>query len=154
MQERFKEFTILIANIHRCIYKIKTEEVAEFHLKSSHVSCLYYIYKEESLTAKELCDICGEDKANISRAIKSLEEKGFLVCNSKTAKRYKSPLLLTEKGAEAAKRIVEKIDGVLRYASEGLSEENRKIMYQSLHLVNDNLTKLCDGYGDEKEKDA
>ena len=77
-----------------------------------------------------------------------------MVCNSKTAKRYKSPLLLTEKGAEAAKRIVEKIDGVLRYASEGLSEENRKIMYQSLHLVNDNLTKLCDGYGDEKEEDA
>ena len=146
MQERFKEFTLLISNIHRCIYKIKTEEVAEFNLKSSHVSCLYYIYKEDSLTAKELCDICGEDKANISRAIKYLEENGFLLCNSKTAKRYKSSLVLTEKGKIAAQRIAEKIDGILAYASAGLSDEHRKIMYQSLNLINDNLNQLCHGY--------
>ena len=73
MQERFKTFTILVSNINRCIHKIKTEEMADFNLKSSHVSCLYYIYKENSLTAKELCGLCGEDKANISRTIKFLE---------------------------------------------------------------------------------
>ena len=143
MQERFKEFTLLVANLNRCIYKLKTEEVAEFNLKSSHVSCLYYLYKEETLTAKELCDICGEDKANISRAIKYLEQNGFIFCEAKMPKRYKSPLILTEKGRETAMHIVEKIDNVLRYASEGLSEEHRQIMYQSLNLVNNNLNKLC-----------
>ena len=97
MQERFREFTLLIANLNRCIGKVKTEEIAGFDLKGSHVSCLYYVYENESLTAKELCDICGEDKANVSRAIKYLESNGFLVCDSKTAKRYKSPLLLTDK---------------------------------------------------------
>ena len=150
MQERFEEFTLLISNIHRCIYKIKTEEVAEYNLKSSHVSCLYYIYKAESLTAKELCDMCGEDKANVSRAIKSLEENGFLLCNSKTAKRYKSPLLLTEKGMLAAQGIVEKVDGVLAYTSEGVSDEERRIMYQSLNRIYDNLHKLCNAYSAEE----
>ena len=146
MQERFKEFTVLIANINRCIYKIKAEEMADFNLKSSHVSCLYYIYKEDSLTAKELCDVCGEDKANISRAIKYLESNGYLLCNAKTPKRYQSPLQLTDKGKEVGKYITEKIDSVLSYASVGLSEEYRKIMYQSLNLINDNLNTLCDGY--------
>ena len=150
MQERFEEFTLLISNIHRCIYKIKTEEVAEYNLKSSHVSCLYYIYKAESLTAKELCDMCGEDKANVSRAIKYLEENGFLLCNSKTAKRYKSPLLLTEKGMLAAQGIVEKVDGVLAYTSEGVSDEERRIMYQSLNRIYDNLHKLCNAYSAEE----
>lgn len=149
METRFELFTVLIAKASRYIYKLKTEEMREFDLKSSHVSCLYYIYKFERLTAKELCDICGEDKANVSRAIKYLETNGFLQCNSQTAKRYKSALVLTEKGIATAKHIVEKIDTILQYASEGLSEEHRKIMYQSLTLINNNLHKLCDGYDEE-----
>lgn len=154
MEERFKEFTRLIANLNRCIYKIKTEEVAEFRLKSSHVSCLYYIYKEETLTAKALCDICGEDKANVSRAIKYLENNGFLQCDCKKQKRYKSQLLLTEKGRETARHITEKVEDILEYASAGMSEQNRKIMYESLTLISENLNKLCDGYHAEaKESD-
>ena len=58
-------------------------------------------------------------------------------------------LVLTEKGIATAKHIVEKIDTILQYASEGLSEEHRKIMYQSLTLINNNLHKLCDGYDEE-----
>ncbi|MGN1051873.1 MAG: MarR family winged helix-turn-helix transcriptional regulator [Candidatus Scatosoma sp.] len=146
MQERFKEFTVLVANINRSIYKIKTEEMAEFHLKSSHVSCLYYIYIEDSLTAKELCDVCGEDKANISRAVKYLENNGYLCRNTKLRKRYHSPLELTEKGRKIGKYIADKIDNILDYASAGLSEEYRQIMYRSLNLINDNLNKLCESY--------
>ena len=150
MRERFNEFTLLVSNIHRCIYKIKTEEVLEFNLKSSHVSCLYYIYRENSLTAKELCDICGEDKANISRAIKYLKTNGFLVCDCSIHKRYKSKLLLTEKGQIVAQRITKKVEEILSYASVGLSENNRNIMYRSLNLINDNLNQLCNDYHTEK----
>lgn len=146
MQNRFKEFTVLIANLNRCIYKIKTEEMADFNLKSSHVSCIYYIYKEVSLTAKELCLVCGEDKANISRAVNYLEANGYLICNSKTQKRYQSPLELTEKGKEIGKFIVKKIDEILGWASKGLSESDRNIMYRGLNLINDNLNCYCAEY--------
>ena len=146
METRFEMFTVLIAKASRYIYKIKTEEMREFNLKSSHVSCLYYLYKAERLTAKELCDICCEDKANISRALKFLEANGFLQYNTTQTKRYKSVISLTEKGKDIAKHIVEKIDNILQYASAGLSEEHRQIMYQSLSLINDNLYKLCNGY--------
>ncbi len=151
MEERFKTFTILIANINRSIRRIKTEEMAEFNLKSPHVSCLYYLYKADSLTSKELCDICEEDKANLSRSIKYLEENGYITCNSKKQKRYLNPLELTEKGREVGRRIAEKIDRILDMASEGLSEENRSIFYQSLALINGNLQKICEKY-DGKEK--
>lgn len=148
MQERFKTFTVLVANIYRSIHRIKAEEMSEFNLKSSHVSCLYYIYKADALTAKELCDACGEDKANISRAIKHLEVNGYLSCNAKTQKRYQSPLVLTEKGKIIGKYVTDKIDSVLNVASQGLSEEHRLIMYQSLNLINENLNKLCNDYED------
>lgn len=152
MQERFQEFTVLISSINRCIYRIKSEEMQDFNLKSSHVNCLYYIYKQKNLTAKVLCDLCGDDKANISRALKFLENNGFIVCNSKTLKRYQSPLELTSKGSEVAKSICDKIDNVLAISSLGMSEENRKIMYECLNIINDNLKKKCDSYQKENNK--
>lgn len=146
MQERFKNFTVLIANLSRCIHRIKTVGMAEFNLKSSHVSCLYYLYKEETLTAKGLCDVCGEDKANVSRSVKYLEENGYIRRASNAVKRYQSPLELTEKGAKTGKRLSEKIDCILNLASVGISDEDRKVMYRSLGIINENLNKLCENY--------
>jgi len=144
--ERFKTFTVLIAKINRNIRKIKNEEMAEFGLKSPHVSCLYYLYKEKSLTAKELSDICDEDKAAISRSIDQLEKLGYLVCNSESKKRYKAPLMLTDEGRDIAKKIVDKIDSVLDFVGEALHADERIKFYESLRSVCDNLQKFCEKY--------
>ena len=146
MEERFQTFTVLVANLNRCIYRIKTEEMAEYNLKSSHVSCLYYLFKYGSLTASQLCGLCGEDKSNISRAIKYLEENGYLFITSKTEKKYQTPIELTFSGYKIGKELNGKINKILNYASDGLSDENRKIMYDSLNLINERLNKLCDEY--------
>ena len=142
MENRFKMFTVLISKVNRCIKKIKAEEMAEFNLKSTHVSCLYYLYEEDSLTAKELCDICDEDKAAISRSIDYLESNGYLKCDSKNVKRYRSPLELTEKGKLVAQKLSEKINRILDEASFGLSNENRAVFYNSLNLITNNLEKI------------
>lgn len=146
MKGRFEHFTVLIANINRCIKKIKTAEMEEYDLKSPHVSCLYYLYKEESLTAAELCSICREGKAATSRSLDYLEKKGYIVCSLDTKKKYRCPLALTETGKKIAVGIVEKIDRILEEASLGLSEEHRLIMYESLALISDNLGKICENY--------
>ena len=146
MEERFQTFTVLVANLNRCIYRIKTEEMAEYNLKSSHVSCLYYIFKYGALTATELCDLCGEDKANISRSLKYLEDNGYLIVDFDSTKKYQRPIELTFTGYKVGKSISKKIDKILNYASEGLSEEDRKIMYESLNLINERLNTLCENY--------
>ncbi len=147
MEERYQMFTTLIAKCARAIKKIKSGEMSEFQLKGLHVSCLYYVYiNNKPLTATELCDICDEDKANISRAIEMLEMGGFVICNSKTQKRYNCPISLTEKGMEVAKSVTEKIDAIVGLASQGLSEENRKVFYSSLALISNNLEKICKNY--------
>ncbi len=150
MQERFQAFTVLIAGINRSIHRIKTEEMSEFQLRSSHVSCMYYLYKAESLTAREICDLCDEDKANISRAVKFLEEKGYVISESSSKKRYQTPLSLTESGKEIGGKIVEKIDKVLAASSEGLTDEERAIMYKGLQIINKNLNKLCENFSEKQ----
>ncbi len=152
MDERFQKFTVLVTAVGRCIHRIKTEEMAEFDLKSSHVSCLYYLYKGEPLTAKELCDICEEDKANVSRAVRYLEEAGYLACHAKHQKRYSSPIVLTEKGREIGARIACRIDSIIERAGAGLDEEKREVFYQSFALIMQNLQAVCDEY-DRAEQD-
>ena len=146
MEERFQTFTVLVANLNRCIYRIKTEEMAEYNLKSSHVSCLYYIFKYGTLTATKLCDLCGEDKANISRSLKYLEDNGYLIVDPNSTKKYQRPIELTFNGYKVGKSISQKIDKILNYASEGLSEDDRKIMYEGLNLINERLNSICDNY--------
>ncbi len=153
MQERFEMFTVLVAEIGRCIYRIKAEEMHEFALRGSHVNCLYYLYKKQSMTAKALCDESGEDKANMSRAVRFLEENGYLTCSSTAAKRYQSPLELTEKGKDVGRRIAEKVDAVLAVASEGVTEEERTVMYRVLGRICDNLRGICDAYETENTED-
>ena len=139
MQERFETFTVLINRISRNIRKIKNQEMAEYGLRSAHVSCLYYLYICGGATATDLCERCEEDKATISRAIDYLETRGFLTCRSKSAKRYKSPLVLTEKGTEAGKKIAHKVSSVLDAVSKDLGEEERAAFYRSLSIISDSL---------------
>ena len=139
MKERFETFTVLINRISRNIKKIKNQEMAEYNLRSAHVSCLYYIYKLNGATATDLCERCEEDKATISRALDFLEENGYLTCDSQTAKRYKSVLILTEKGNIVGQKIANKIDGVLETVSGGLSEEERIAFYRSLSIISESL---------------
>ena len=139
MQERFETFTVLINRISRNIRKIKNQEMAEYNLRSAHVSCLYYLYTNKGATATDLCERCEEDKATISRAVDYLESNGFLTCESKNAKRYKSPLILTEKGNEAGKKIADKISGVLDAISDGLTDEERVEFYRSLSIISQSL---------------
>lgn len=134
--------------INRSIRRLKTDEMKKWGLKSHHVSCLYYLYKSNGLTATELGELCIEDKAALSRAIDTLEEEGYLVCNSSTIKRYRSPLELTERGKEVGKSLADRIDAVLKATADGVSDEDRKIMYSSLEKISARLEALCEGYED------
>jgi DNA-binding MarR family transcriptional regulator len=148
MKERFETFTVLINRISRNIRKIKNQEMADYNLRSAHVSCLYYIYRAETITATELCEKCEEDKATISRALDYLEKNEFITCLSPNTKRYKSPLVLTEKGSIVGKKIADKIDGVLDQISVGLTEEERQSFYRYLSIISNSLEVIANKEGE------
>ena len=147
MEERFETFTVLINRISRNVRKIKNLEMAEYNLKSPHISCLYYLYSENNLNATDLCERCEEDKATISRSLNYLETNGYVTCESKNVKRYKNPLLLTEKGVSVAKKISEKINGILDYISDSLTEKERVAFYKSLSVISDRLESVVNNCG-------
>lgn len=143
MQERYETFTVLINRISRNVKKIKNREMADYNLKSAHISCLYYIYRSDGLTSSQLCDKCEEDKATVSRALCYLEENGYTRCLSDTAKRYNSVMELTDKGKEAAEKIALRIDKVLDKINGELTEEERLAFYKSLTIISEGLDAIA-----------
>ena len=144
MEGRFETFTVLIGKISRNIKRLKTCQMAQLDLKGPHVSCLYYLYSSGPLTAAELCDRCEEDKAAISRSLEFLEQNGYLVCQRERTRKYKAPLVLTPKGQQAGREVSERVEQMLAQASQGLTEEERQIMYRALEKISSNLDKLTD----------
>ena len=151
MEERFEIFTVLMAKIRRNVQRVKTEEMAEYNLKSPQVSCLYNLYKHDSLTATELCELCGEDKAAISRSVVQLEKEGYVRYDDAAKKHYKSNIFLTESGKKVACEVVKKIDGYIDLVGSGLSERERLIFYKSLYTISNNLEKICQAYDSKKD---
>ena len=147
-EARFETFTMLIAGINHNIRKLKTDVMSEFDLKSTHLYCLYHLYKGEELTAKELCERCSEDKAAVSRSIKYLEERGYIECKADSTKKYRKPLVLTEQGREVGEKIAERADFCLSFAGADLSDSDREVLYRGLYTVNEKLIELCDKYED------
>ncbi|MBQ3106058.1 MAG: MarR family transcriptional regulator, partial [Eggerthellaceae bacterium] len=139
----FETFTVLIAKINRSIRKIKNLEMAEYDLKSPHISCLYHLHsatqENEQITSSDLCARCEEDKATISRSLDYLEKQGYLAKRSADAKRYKSPLALTDAGVEVGREIARKVDRVLDEVSDCLTGEERSAFYRSLIAISDHL---------------
>ena len=143
MDNRFENFTILISKINRNIKKIKNLEMKEYNLRSIHVSCLYYLYVNSTLTASELCEKCAEDKASISRALDHLEKNNYVICDSKYQKRYNSPFSLTEKGNEVGNKLYDKVNVILNEANEYIEEDERILFYESLSKISNSLEKIC-----------
>lgn len=95
------------------------------------------------MTAAELSDRCEEDKAAVSRALDYLEREGYLEAPTKSPKRYKRPLVLTEKGEQAGDVIVSKIDQVLREVDDSLTHDQREVFYQNLTAISNRLDAIA-----------
>lgn len=139
--DRYKEFTMLFNKISKYIRRIKDIEMSKFNLKSSHMTCLYFLYKEGKMTSKELCDACEEDKSIISKSLKFLEKRDFVECLDDVKKRYNSSFVLTKKGINVGVEIVNKVDEILGHACDGINFENLTVFYKGLLKINYNLEK-------------
>lgn len=79
MNERFEKFTVSISRIERAIRRIENFEMADYNLRSPHISCLYFLYTTDARTASDLTLRCNDDKATVSRSLEYLEKTDMFI---------------------------------------------------------------------------
>ena len=143
MVGRFEVFTLALSEIMSSWNKIASEEMKTFGLKGNCVIYLIALYKHpEGLTAVKLCDMCDRDKAEVSRAISSMEKKGLVVRTNTTVNGYRANITLTDEGREVTRILREKVKLAVEKGGEGLSEEQRECFYNALSVIGANLKRM------------
>ncbi|MBP3660827.1 MAG: winged helix-turn-helix transcriptional regulator [Oscillospiraceae bacterium] len=138
MIQRFDAFVSGITSCYKYIQRIKSMEMTEFGLKGTHVMCLYYLRQNPAgLTASQLCGLCAEDKAAISRTVSELKSRGYITTLSQKA--YRAMLTLTAAGQEVARKFDQLIESWVTAGGDGLTEEERSDFYKSLSSIAENL---------------
>lgn len=140
MLDRFEAFVTDITTCYKSIQRIKSSEMTEFGLKGTHVMCVFYLSRnEEGLTAARLCQLCGEDKAAVSRTLTELESKGYVESRQPQGKKYRALLFLTESGKDLAQQVNALIGEWVTAIGEGLTLRDRMEFYRILGVIAGNL---------------
>lgn len=140
MDHRFERFSLAIFEISRCWHKLAADEMAKYGLKGPHAMYLVTIRRfPEGVTSAQLSELCGRDKADVSRAVSLLEKKGMIY---REGNLYRALLKLTDRGREAAAHVGERAGIAVEYAGKGFPGEHREIFYQVLETITTNLQAL------------
>ena len=144
MLNRFAKFSFSIAEIDRCWHKLAAEEMAKYELNSPHAVYLNTLYDagEDGITSAQLAEICGKNKADVSRMVAILEKKDLVKKVAVGSNMYRAKLMLTDEGRNAARHVRERAALAVELAGSGLSNEEREIFYKALELITLNLQKL------------
>ena len=137
MENIFENFTINILKLNKLVQKIKNYEMREYELKTIHDMCAYFLYNyPQGLTASELVRLTLEDKAAISRALKTMQDKGFIQYDNN---KYNAPIQLTDDGRKLALAIGDKAERAVKAGSADLTDEERIFFYKNLSSIADQL---------------
>lgn len=143
MLDRFERFSLAIAEINRCWHKLAAEELAKYGLNSPHAVYLNTLYRfEDGITAAKLGELCNKNKADVSRMVAIMEQKGLVQKQSVGGNMYRALLKLTEEGKAAARHVQERAAIAVELAGAGLSDTDREAFYRALELITANLQTL------------
>lgn len=142
MLNRFERFSFAMFEISRCWHKLAGEEMVRYGLKGPHAVYLVTLAQyPDGITAAQLSELCGRDKADVSRAMATMIEKGLVLrdCGDRV---YRASLSLSESGKAAALQVCKRAALAVEYAGQGFNDSQRQVFYSVLDTITDNLQKL------------
>lgn len=141
MVDRFRRFSFSLFEMTRCWHKLAAEEMGKYDLKGPYAMYLVVLlHKPEGLTAAQLCELCGRDKADVSRSLSTMVEKGLV--RRENGNTYRAKVTLTPLGDQAAKEVCQRVSLAVELAGKDISDEERAVFYQALTSITENLKLL------------
>lgn len=137
MLQRFTDFITGITVCYKHIQRIKATEMTELGLKGTYGIYLFFLHHNpDGLTASQLCQLCSEDKAAVSRGLAVLQDMGYIQTE---AKKYRSKILLTDTGHAVAETIDTIVEQWVTFGGAELTDEERESFYYALKIIAQSL---------------
>ncbi len=150
--ERFVPFVLYTERIAKNIKRLADKKMAPYGIRSAHIMCILQLAKSEiGLSSAELSNVCGVDKAFISRITSELMEKNYISrdIGPKQGK-YKTKFLLTEEGVKIHQIINDFISQFIKKVSKNTPVRKLEIFYEVLSSIDNELDIIANKEIDEK----
>ncbi len=147
-RDRFEIFSASVLRLVKSVQALKARKMAEYDLKGTNAAVLCRILESGTgLTATELAATCEIDKAQVSRCVAELTEKGFVRRNTGAERRYKQKYILTAEGQRAALDVSRSIAEIEATVSKNITPAELDDFYRTLYRLCDNFEELLHRQG-------
>lgn len=141
---RFEQFSALMTSAAKSVAKLKAAQMDAFSLSGAHTNCLCRLHEAGSLTQGELTRLERMDRSQVSRVLRDLMQKGYVVSDAQAG--YKRRYALTPAGEETAARVEAIILDINRFVSGSISDADIEIFYKTLTTIAQNLQSAVETY--------
>lgn len=116
---------------------------SEFGINIAEWRVLAALHERRAVLAKDIVNYTHMDKVRVSRAIKSLEEKGFLQRQTSMSDSRAAELSLTKKGRELYRVVVPRALEWQDELLEPLSEIDRQELHRILNRLDSRVEEMA-----------
>lgn len=139
----------IIANINNYI----SSQVEKYGIKQGQYEYFLLIYSSPGINQLELARLKNVGKASVTKALKILEEDGFIKRVTDENDRRNILCFITEKGEAIVDDLIIVKRNVEEELFKGFNEEDKDIFYEYLSLFHKNSIALTSGITNKLEKE-
>ena len=138
--DRFERFAVAVTEISYHVHRLMGEAMEQYGLRGINAIYLTVLNRTNGgITASQLGEYCCRDKADVSRAVSALEQKGLI---RKEESRYRAKLYLTEQGHQLAEWIGRVSRQAVSDAGKDISDQERAVLYAALDSIAQRLQSM------------
>ena len=143
MKKMFDALFPEIKHLLKVVQNSKSQKMIEYGLKGSTAQSLCRIAStKDGLNATELSDQLKIDKAQVSRCMAELGEKGFVFRDEQEGKQYRQKYRLTPKGEKAAADISDTSRAIRKQIRTGVCDEDVEKFFCILEVFCENAALI------------
>lgn len=136
-----KDIWLFANNIIRSSRQFINEELKPLNLSSAEGNILLHLLtQDERFRQDEIVELLDISKPAVSRALESLELKGYVYRKKDPLDRRASRVILTEKARSISPQIEQVYNEVFSIAAQGISEEEIRDFIKLFGRVSDNFS--------------
>lgn len=125
----------LMSILHRQSQVYFNCTLKDFNITSAEYSFLMYLLHNDGVTQDDLSTYLYIDKSATARAMKSLEQKGFVLRNKNTHDKRCNHVYLTEKAKEFGPEIINRITQWSKLLTEDMDQDTIDMVYTALESM-------------------
>ena len=136
--DNFERFAQMLSTASKSIFRLKSRCMSKYGLSSTHTLCLRSLYENSGMTKSEIAEFCDIDKAQITRIMSELVDKGYVVAD-KSMRAYNRKFLLTQEGLRITEEINGTVETVVKYVNQDIPREDIEHFYAVFEAINEKL---------------